>query len=45
MDVYVKEMLHVLDYDNNIVDTLFNSDDHITTGYAYNIVVKDANTG
>lgn len=45
MEVYVRENLHVLDYDNNIVDTIFNSDDHITAGYAYDITITEANTG
>lgn len=50
MDVYVKETLYVIDYNNNIPDaelrnTIFVSDDHITPGYAYNIVIKEANTG
>ena len=45
MEVYVKEALHVLDYNNKIVDTIYLSDDHITPGYAFNIVIKEANTG
>ena len=45
MEVYVKETLHVLDYDNNIKDTIFISDDHRTAGYAYNINITEANTG
>lgn len=45
MDVYVREQLHVLDYKDNIVDTIFNSDDHRTPGYAYNISITEANTG
>ena len=45
MEVYVKETLHVLDYQDNIKHTIFNSDDHITAGYAYNINISEANTG
>lgn len=45
MEVYVKEVLHVLDYQDNIVDTIFNSDDHVTPGYAYDISIVEANTG
>ena len=45
METYVKETLHVLDYQDNIVDTIFTSDDHRTPGYAYNITITEANTG
>ena len=45
MEVFVKESLHVLDYDNNIVDTIFLSDDRRTPGYAYDINITEANTG
>ena len=45
MQVYIKEALYVLDYDNNIVDMIFASDDHRTPGYAYNINIEEANTG
>ena len=45
MQVFVKEALYVLDYQNNIVDTIFLSDDTMTQGYAYNITVEDSNTG
>lgn len=45
MEVYVKESLHVLDYLDNIVDTIFLSDDHRTAGYAFSINVEEANTG
>lgn len=45
MEVYVKESLHVLDYKNNIVDTIFLSNDNITAGYACNITITEANTG
>ena len=34
MDIFIKETLYVLDYDNNIVDMIFTSDDHRTPGYA-----------
>ncbi len=45
MKVFVKECLYVLDYKNNILDCIFNSDNHDSAGYAYEINVKDANTG
>ena len=45
MEVYVKESLHVLDYKDNVVDSIFLSDDHMTPGYAYDITVTEANTG
>lgn len=45
MEVYVKESLHVLDYLDNIVDTIFLSDDHRTAGYAFSINIEEANTG
>ena len=45
MEVYIKETLHVLDYKDNVVGTIFNSDDHRTAGYAYNISITEANTG
>lgn len=45
MQVYIKETLYVLDYDNNIVDMIFTSDDHITPGYAYNINIDESNMG
>lgn len=50
MDVYVKETLYVIDYDNDIPNAelqnmIFTSDDHRTPGYAYNITIKEANTG
>lgn len=45
MEVYVKEQLHVLDYNDNIVDTIFISDDKRTAGYAYDINIVEANTG
>lgn len=50
MDVYVKETLYVIDYNNSIPDAelrnvIFTSDDRITPGYAYNITIKEANTG
>lgn len=45
MEAYVKESLYILDYDNNIVDAIFLSDDHITAGYAYDITIIEANTG
>lgn len=45
MQVYVKETLHVLDYQDNIKKTIFNSDDHRTPGYAFNISITEANTG
>lgn len=45
MKVFVKESLYVLDYEDNIIDCIFNSDDHRTPGYAYNISITDNNTG
>lgn len=45
MEVYVKESLHVLDYKNKIVDSIFLSDDKVTPGYAYDITITEANTG
>ena len=45
MNIYTKETLYVLDYDNNIVDAIFISDDRMTPGYAYDIKIKEANTG
>jgi hypothetical protein len=45
MEVYVKESLHVLDYKDNITDSIFISDDHMTPGYAYDISITEANTG
>ena len=35
----------MLDYNDNIVDTIFTSDDHKTPGYAYDITITEANTG
>ena len=43
MDVHVREDLYVLDYEGNIKDVIFNSEDKRTPGYAYNI--KESNTG
>lgn len=45
MEVYVKESLHVLDYKDSVVDSIFLSDDHMTPGYAYDITITEANTG
>lgn len=45
MEVYVKEALHVLDYKENIVDTIFLSNDNLTPGYAYEVTITEANTG
>lgn len=45
MDIFIKETLYVLDYDNNIVDMIFTSDDHRTPGYAYNINIEESNMG
>lgn len=45
MEVYVKESLHVLDYKDNVVDTIFLSDDRRNAGYAYDITITEANTG
>ena len=45
MEVYVKESLHVLNYKDEIKDSIFLSDDHMTPGYAYEISITEANTG
>lgn len=45
MEVYVKESLFVLDYNDNIIDTIFTSDDHRSPGYAYDINIIEENTG
>lgn len=45
MEVYVKESLHVLNYKDEIQDSIFLSDDHMTPGYAYEISITEANTG
>lgn len=45
MEVYVKESLFVLDYNDNIIDTIFTSDDHRSPGYAYDINITEENTG
>lgn len=50
MEVYVKETLYVIDYNNEIPEAelrnmIFTSDDRITPGYAYDITIKEANTG
>lgn len=45
MQVYVKETLYVLDYQDNIVGTIFNSNDHRSPGYAFNVSITEANTG
>lgn len=45
MNLLVKETLFLVDYDDNILDTLFISTDKRTPGYAYEIMIKDNNTG
>lgn len=45
MNFLVKESLYLLDYNNNIKDVLFVSTDKRTPGYAYEINIKDYNTG
>ena len=45
MNIFVKEMLYLLDYNDNVLDTLFISTDKKTPGYAYDINIKDYNTG
>lgn len=45
MDFLVKEVLYLLDYEDNIKETLFISTDKRTAGYAYEINIKDYNTG
>lgn len=45
MEAYIKESIYVLDYQDNVVDAIFISDDHRTPGYAYSVNIEDANTG
>ena len=45
MNFLVKEVLYLLDYEDNIKETLFISTDKRTPGYAYEINIKDYNTG
>ena len=45
MNFLVKEVLYLLDYEDNIKDTLFVSTDKRSPGYAYEINIKDYNTG
>lgn len=45
MDFLIKEVLYLLDYEDNIKETLFISTDRRTPGYAYEINIKDYNTG
>jgi len=45
MEAYIKESVYVLDYQDNVVDAIFISDDHRTPGYAYSINIEEANTG
>ena len=45
MHIFIKEMLYLLDYNDNILDTLFISTDKRTPGYAYEINIVDHNTG
>lgn len=45
MEAYIKESIYVLDYQDNVVDAIYVSDDHRTPGYAYSINVEEANTG
>jgi hypothetical protein len=45
MNFLVKETLFLLDYEDNIKETLFVSTDKRTPGYAYEINIKDYNTG
>lgn len=45
MEAYIKESIYVLDYQDNVVDAIYISDDHRTPGYAYSINIEDANTG
>ena len=40
MEVFIQENLYVLDYNNNIVDTLYKSDDRNTPGYAFGIQIE-----
>lgn len=45
MDFLIKEVLYLLDYEDNIKETLFISTDRRTPGYAYEINIRDYNTG
>lgn len=45
MNFLVKEVLYLLNYDDQITETLFISTDKRTPGYAYEINIKDYNTG
>jgi hypothetical protein len=45
MNFLVKEVLYLLDYEDKIKETLFISTDKRTPGYAYEINIKDYNTG
>lgn len=45
MNFLVKEVLYLLDYEDHIKETLFISTDKRTPGYAYEINIKDYNTG
>lgn len=45
MNFLVKEVLYLLDYEDNIKETLFISTDRRSAGYAYEINITDYNTG
>lgn len=45
MNIFIKESLYLLDYNDNILDVLFLSTDKDTPGQAYEINIKENNTG
>ena len=45
MNIFIKESLYLLDYNDNILDVLFLSTDRDTPGQAYEINIKENNTG
>lgn len=45
MNIFIKESLYLLDYEDHILDVLFLSTDKDTPGQAYEINIKENNTG
>ena len=45
MNIFIKESLYLLDYNDNVLDVLFFSTDKDTPGQAYEINIKEYNTG
>ena len=45
MNIFIKESLYLLDYNDNVLDVLFLSTDKDTPGQAYEINIKENNTG